>query len=233
MPKNKRSLEEAEPIYEEDWSDKAEPYASYIGLTGDAIGIGTGLTGIGLPIGSTIAMGANIPNVIIDSYQFIRDGIRSYKDNGKSLPNTLSNLVELGLDALGVKALSNLNKAKKASIASKKTITLGQRKATSGYHRVGTGASRSRLRQQYENNIKYNVELNKALNNSINILNKRGVRASQGSYFDKKLIEEMAKQGYGVSANDAIKSINRTYRQNLIGASTISSGPNLYHINNK
>lgn len=233
MPKNKRSLEEIEPMYEEDWSDKAEPYASYIGLAGDAIGIGAGLTGIGLPIGSAIAMGANIPNVIIDGYQFIRDGIRTYKDKGKSLPNTLSNLAELGLDALGVKALSNLNKAKKASIASKNIITPRQRKATSGYHRIGTGASRSRLRQKYENNIKYNAELNKALNNSINVLNKRGVRASQGSYFDKKLIEEMAKQGYGVSANDAIKSINRTYRQNLIGASTISSGPNLYHINNK
>lgn len=231
--KNKRSLEDTNPIYEEDWSDKLEPYASSIGLVGDAIGIGAGLTGIGIPAGSAIAMGANIPNVIIDGYQFIRDGIRSYKDYGKSLPNVLNDLMELGLDGIGIKFLSNINKAKKAGIIPKNTITLGQRKAATTYKRVGSGANRTRLRHQYEKNIKHNTEIDKALNNATNNLTKRGIRQNQGSYFENKLIEEMAKQGYGVSVNDVIKSANKTYRQNLIGASGISSVPNLYHIINK
>ena len=162
MPKNKRSLENTESIYEEDWSDKLEPYASSIGLVGDAIGIGAGLTGIGIPVGSAIAMGANIPNVIIDGYQFVRDGIRSYKDDGKSLPNTLNNLIELGLDGIGIKFLNNINKAKKAGIIPKNNITLGQRTAGTSYKRVGTGATRSRLRRQYQNNIKHKTEIDKA-----------------------------------------------------------------------
>lgn len=40
----------------------------------------------------------------------------------------------------------------------------------------------------------------------------------------------MAKRGYGVAVNDAIKSANRTVRQNLATISGISSGINTYHI---
>ena len=40
----------------------------------------------------------------------------------------------------------------------------------------------------------------------------------------------MAKRGYGVSVNDAIKSYNRTLRQNLGTISGISGGTNIYHI---
>jgi len=34
----------------------------------------------------------------------------------------------------------------------------------------------------------------------------------------------MAKRGYGVAVNDAIKSANRTLRQNLAGISIIDGG---------
>ena len=40
----------------------------------------------------------------------------------------------------------------------------------------------------------------------------------------------MAKRGYGVAVNDAIKSANRTNRQNLAIVSTISGGTNIYHL---
>jgi hypothetical protein len=40
----------------------------------------------------------------------------------------------------------------------------------------------------------------------------------------------MAKRGYGVAVNDAIKSANRTLRQNLGIISGVSGGTNLYHI---
>jgi hypothetical protein len=40
----------------------------------------------------------------------------------------------------------------------------------------------------------------------------------------------MAKRGYGVAVNDAIKSANRTLRQNLGIISGVSGGTNIYHI---
>ena len=55
--------------YEPDWSDKWEPYAAGLGLTGDAIGIGAAATGVGIPAGTFIAGMANIPNLVIDGYQ--------------------------------------------------------------------------------------------------------------------------------------------------------------------
>jgi hypothetical protein len=58
----------------------------------------------------------------------------------------------------------------------------------------------------------YNTARNKALKESNAELAKKGVRAIQGAYYEKKLAEAMAKRGYGVAANDAIKSANRTVR---------------------
>jgi len=43
----------------------------------------------------------------------------------------------------------------------------------------------------------------------------------------------MAKRGYGVAVNDAIKSANRTLRQNLAAVNTISGGTNVYHLLSK
>ena len=40
----------------------------------------------------------------------------------------------------------------------------------------------------------------------------------------------MAKRGYGVAVNDAIKSANRTLRQNLGAISGVSGGTNIYHL---
>ena len=74
--------------YEEDWSDKLEPWAAGVGLAGDAVGLGVAATGVGIPIGTAIAGYANVPNLFIDGYQTIRDAWRSYKDNGASLGST-------------------------------------------------------------------------------------------------------------------------------------------------
>jgi hypothetical protein len=40
----------------------------------------------------------------------------------------------------------------------------------------------------------------------------------------------MAKRGYGIAVNDAIKSANRTLRQNLGAISGVSGGTNIYHL---
>ena len=229
MGKPKIHLDET-PVYEEDWSDKVEPYASALGLAGDAVGIGAGVTGIGIPIGAAIAGAANVPNLIIDGYQTLRDAYRAYNDNGASLNSALWNGGELILDAAGLKILSSINKAKKAGVAAKKVYSATEKAATSSYRRVGTGAGRVMARKSAKRKSLYNASRDRAMQESTSELAKRGVRAAQGEYFERKLAEEMAKRGYGVAANDAIKSANRTLRQNLTAASGVSSGQNVYHI---
>lgn len=234
MPtKNKRYLDETPTpvVYEEDWSDKLEPYAAGLGLAGDAVGIGTSLTGVGVPIGATIAGIANVPNLIIDGYQTVRDAVRSYNDNGQSLGSAAWNGGELILDATGLKVLSSINRAKKAGVATEQVLTSAQKKATSSYRRVGTGAGRTMARKSAEHRRLYNAGRRQALEEANSYLAKRGVREAQGEYYRLKLSDEMAKRGYGIAVNDAIKSANRTVRQNLGIVSGISGGTNIYHLN--
>ena len=217
--------------YEEDWSDKLEPWAAGVGLAGDAVGLGAAATGVGIPIGTAIAGYANIPNLFIDGYQTIRDAWRSYKDNGASLGSTAQNGGEFILDALGLKALQYVNKAAKAGVASEKYLTSTEKALDSKpWKRVGTGHGRVRARQSANHKRKYNAKRNKALEESNVELAKRGVRPAQGLYYQQKLTDEMAKRGYGVAVNDAIRSANRTVRQNLGAISGVSGGTNIYHL---
>lgn len=232
MSKPKRHLYEGQyaPTYEKDWSDKVEPYASAFGLAGDAIGLGTAVSGVGIPVGTAIAGVANLPNLIIDGYQTLRDAYRTYKDKGQGAQSAAWNAGELVLDAAGLKILSNINKAAKAGIATNKALTSTEKAATSSYRRVGTGAGRVMAKASAKRKSLYNAARNEALRQSNIELAKRGVRPSQGDYYKAKLIEAMAKKGYGVAVNDAIKSANRTIRQNLATISGISGGTNIYHI---
>lgn len=100
MPK--KTLEDTQPVYEPDWSDKIEPWTSAISLAGDAIGLTTALTGVGAPIGAVIARVGNVPNLIIDGYQTVRDWNKVYNYNG-SIKDALWNTAELGLDLVGAK----------------------------------------------------------------------------------------------------------------------------------
>jgi hypothetical protein len=165
------------PIYEEDWSDKWEPYAAKIGLAGDVIGLGTAATGVGIPVGTAIAGFANIPNLIIDGYQTARDTWRSFNDNGNSLGSAAWNGGELILDAAGLKALQYINKAAKAGVAPEKYLTSTEKALDSKpWKRVGTGHGRVRARQSADHKRKYNSSRNKALEESNIELAKRGVR---------------------------------------------------------
>lgn len=90
--------------YEEDWSDKIEPWTAGLGLTFDAVGLGTAATGVGAPIGGTIALIGNIPNFIVDTYQMGRDWYRYYNDGGDdNLKGALWNTGETALDIVGGK----------------------------------------------------------------------------------------------------------------------------------
>jgi len=163
--------------YEEDWSDKLEPWAAGVGLAGDAVGLGAAATGVGIPVGTAIAGFANVPNLFIDGYQTIRDAWRSYKDNGASLGSTAWNGGEFILDALGLKALQYINKAAKAGVASEKYLTSTEKALDSKpWKRVGTGHGRVRARQSANHKREYNSRRNKALEESNVELAKRGVR---------------------------------------------------------
>lgn len=225
----KKSIE-TQKGYNDDWSDKVEPYTAALGLAGDVIGLGTAATGIGAIPGAIIAGLANIPNTIIDGYQFGRDIYRGINDgwdeNGKSV---LWNGAELALDYLPVKALKYLNKAKTASVASAKTYSAAERKAHSTYRRVGTGAGRVQAQKAFKAKNRYNHARDQAFTQAVDYLSKRGIRPIQGDYFNKKLIEEMATRGFGVSANDAIQSAKNTIRQNQIISNAISGTNNARH----
>ena len=216
--------------YNDDWSDKVEPYTAALGLVGDAVGLGAAATGIGVIPGSIIAGFANIPNIVIDGYQFGRDIYRGINDgweeNGKSV---LWNGAELVSDYLPVKVLKYLNKAKTASVASAKTYTAAERKAHSTYRRVGTGAGRVQARKAFKAKTRYNQTRDQAFKQAVDYLSKRGVRPIQGDYFNKKLIEQMATRGFGISANDAIQSAKNTIRQNQIISNAISGTNNTRH----
>lgn len=97
----KKSLEE---VYEPDWSDNIEPYTSAIALGADAIGLGTSFAsgGVLAPIGAAIAGIGNVPNIIVDGYQSIRDWKRTIKD-GTSPKQAFWNTGETILDLLGAK----------------------------------------------------------------------------------------------------------------------------------
>lgn len=225
----KKSIE-TQKGYEDDWSDKVEPYTAALGLAGDVVGLGTAATGVGFVPGAIIAGAANIPNIVIDGYQFGRDIYRSINDgwteNGKSV---LWNGAELALDYLPVKALKYLNKAKIASVASAKTYNAVERKAHSIYRRVGTGAGRVQAQKAFKAKTKYNHARDQAFTQAVDYLSKRGIRPIQGDYFNKKLIEEMATRGFGVSANDVIQSAKNTIRQNQIISNAISGTNNAKH----
>jgi hypothetical protein len=49
-------------------ADEIEPYAAGLGLTGGLIGTGVAATGLGAVPGTVIAIGSNIPSLVIDGY---------------------------------------------------------------------------------------------------------------------------------------------------------------------
>lgn len=90
--------------YKEDWSDKLEPYTAGLGLASDIVGLTTAATGVGAPIGGSIALIGNVPNFIIDAYQMGRDWYRYYDNGGgDNLKNALWNTGETALDVIGGK----------------------------------------------------------------------------------------------------------------------------------
>lgn len=161
-------------IYEKDWSDKVEPWTAGIGLAADAVGLGTAATGIGAPAGAIIALAGNVPNVLVDGYQFVRDIYRSATDGGtNNVWSAVGNGGEFALSLLGMKLISALNKSKIAHMASKKVISATERKASGELYRVGSGATRVMARKAAMRKAAYNAARKKALRESTEVLAKK------------------------------------------------------------
>lgn len=86
------------------YAEQAEPYAAGVGLTGDVIGLSTAMTGVGAPVGATIAGVANIPSLLIDGYQTGRDWYKKATGDGQvTWWNTARDTGELVADLFGAK----------------------------------------------------------------------------------------------------------------------------------
>lgn len=91
------------PKYKDDWADKIEAYTAGLALAGDAIGLGTAATGVGIPVGATIAGIANVPNLLVDGYQAVRDWYRTINDGGEGWQSAAWNTGETLVDLIGAK----------------------------------------------------------------------------------------------------------------------------------
>lgn len=91
------------PKYKDDWADKIEAYTAGLALAGDVIGLGTAATGVGVPVGATIAGIANVPNLLVDGYQAVRDWYRTINDGGEGWQSAAWNTGETIVDLIGAK----------------------------------------------------------------------------------------------------------------------------------
>ncbi len=178
----------------DDYVDKAEPWANGIGLVGAGIGVGTSATGIGAPIGALIYAASQLPSVFVDGYQTIRSATKG------DWKNAAWNGTELGLDLLGAKAAKGL---------AKPALSFPEKKVVGKTIKTGVSSPKRRLKKHFEaaGKAAYQSEVKKA----VPILAKRGIRPTQGTYYKKKLNEQITKQL--AVQNDAIKSGTQQFLQ--------------------
>lgn len=167
-------------------ADKAEVYADGISTLGS--GIGTVGVVTGNPILSGIGIVSQVPNGIIDLYQFLR-GI-----NKKDVEQSAINGVEFGLDLLGGKIFS-------------KTFKPTFKPTVGSLFRSNHHSPRVRKLMDYYGK----QEESKLRSKVIRDLKKRGVRKSQGQYFDTKFKERFIKEmeRKAQNKNDFFEPLNK------------------------
>lgn len=85
------------------YAEQYEPTAATISLGGLGVGAATSMTGVGAPIGGTIALVSQIPSTVIDGYQAARDWYKTANGDNK-VGSAIWNTIETGLDIFGGKA---------------------------------------------------------------------------------------------------------------------------------
>lgn len=156
----------------DEYAKSYEPAAAALSLGG--LGIATSATGA--PIGSAIA--SQIPSTVIDGYQAVRDWYKTAKGNN-NLGSALWNTAETGLDLAGAT----------------KTLAKGVTGLVEPHvfnPRKPIFSPRKRIADHYRKSWKY--EKSKRTAAATKELAKKGVRSSQGNYFNQKLTNLLDKQ---------------------------------------
>lgn len=197
----------------DEYAKSYEPAAAALSLGGLGVGIATSATGVGAPIGSAIAIASQIPSTVIDGYQAVRDWYKTAKGNN-NLGSALWNTAETGLDLAGAT----------------KTLAKGVTGLVEPHvfnPRKPIFSPRKRIADHYRKSWKYE----KSKRTATKELAKKGVRSSQGNYFNQKLTNLLDKQYQADKATQ--KAISYVPRLSPYIQAPLNTVPNIIDLLNR
>ena len=197
----------------DEYAESYEPAAAALSLGG--LGIAT--SAVGAPIGSAIAIASQIPSTVIDGYQAVRDWYKTAKGNN-NLGSALWNTAETGLDLAGAKAAKTLAKGVTGLV---EPHVFNPRKPIF--------SPRKRIADHYRKSWKY--EKSKRTAAATKELAKKGVRSSQGNYFNQKLTNLLDKQYQADKATQ--KAISYVPRLSPYIQAPLNTVPNIIDLLNR
>lgn len=201
----------------DEYAKSYEPAAAALSLGGLGVGIATSATGA--PIGSAIAIASQIPSTVIDGYQAVRDWYKTAKGNN-NLGSALWNTAETGLDLAGAKATKTLAKGVTGLV---EPHVFNPRKPIF--------SPRKRIADHYRKSWKY--EKSKRTAAATKELAKKGVRSSQGNYFNQKLTNLLDKQYQADKARATQKAISYVPRLSPYIQAPLNTVPNIIDLLNR
>lgn len=202
-------------------------------------------TGIGATVGVPVYAYSSIGSMGVDAYQALRESYKMATDDSVDhfyqSPHAKEaglNALEFVLDLLPLKAImKGLNKGVKAGIAAEKALTETERAALSNTRRVGSGAGRIAKQKSAMKKLEYNAARNKALEESrVAARQKTGINPNTKSphrkrKYEKQVLNEMSKKGFGVTEKQAKKISAKKAIQNAryeMGINAIQNGYTIY-----
>lgn len=203
----------------DEYAESYESAAAALSLGGLGVGIATSATGVGAPIGSAIAIASQIPSTVIDGYQAVRDWYKTAKGNN-NLGSALWNTAETGLDLAGAKATKTLAKGVTGLV---EPHVFNPRKPIF--------SPRKRIADHYKKSWKY--EKSKRTAAATKELAKKGVRPSQGNYFNQKLTNLLDKQYQADKARATQKAISYVPRLSPYIQAPLNTVPNIIDLLNR
>lgn len=194
-----------------------DEYAKSYEPAAAALSLGIATSATGAPIGSAIA--SQIPSTVIDGYQAVRDWYKTAKGNN-NLGSALWNTAETGLDLAGAKATKTLAKGVTGLV---EPHVFNPRKPIF--------SPRKRIADHYRKSWKY--EKSKRTAAATKELAKKGVRSSQGNYFNQKLTNLLDKQYQADKARATQKAISYVPRLSPYIQAPLNTVPNIIDLLNR
>ena len=203
----------------DEYAESYEPAAAALSLGGLGVGMAASATGVGAPIGSAIAIASQIPSTVIDGYQAVRDWYKTAEGNN-NLGSALWNTAETGLDLAGAKAAKTLAKGVTRLV---EPHVFNPRKPLF--------SPRKRIADYYRKSWKY--EKAKRTAAATKELAKKGVRPSQGNYFNQKLTNLLNKQYQADKARATQKAASYVPRLSPYIQAPLNTVPNIIDLLNR